>query len=106
WFFLHESELGPEDYFVRFKSFEDGDLGPLQQANFELRLVGIGDARALDLGAEGKVAFRLQIGCHNLAQALRRRQCVIKRNEDEANQGERENSVHVELCSGQGSKTQ
>ena len=69
-FFLNEAEFRSEDYFVRFEPPEDCDFGPFQKADFELSFVGVANALALDLGADGDVALRLQIGCYDLAQAF------------------------------------
>ncbi len=67
WFALDQSKLGSEDYLIGFETFENRNLSPFQKADFELSFVLIADPFALDLGADGNVALRLQIGCHDLA---------------------------------------
>ena len=69
-FFLNEAKFRSEDYLVRFEPPEDCDFGPFQKADFELSFVGVADALALDLGADGDIALRLQIGRYDLAQAF------------------------------------
>ena len=43
------------------------DVHEKDMSDFELSFVGISDSFALDLGANGNVALRLEIGCHDLA---------------------------------------
>jgi hypothetical protein len=69
--FFDERKLRGKNYVIGFETFKDGDFSPTRQSHFKLYLVRIRDPLALNLGADGEVSFRLQIGSDNLAKTLR-----------------------------------
>ena len=69
---LQQTQLGAENQLVRREPFEHRDLAPCRQAKFALEFVGIPDPLTLRLETERKIAGRLQVRRHDLAETLGR----------------------------------
>ena len=66
--FREQTDLRPEDPFVRLKSAKHGHLAPFRQAQLGLQLIRIRNPLVLDLKTQGEIPFGLQIGRHDLTR--------------------------------------